>query len=195
VITPDGHTLIVGETAKSQFTAFDIDVNTGLLSDQRVWASLPGVNPDGCSMDAAGCMWVASPTGHGINSEEAEVSKFIRFAQGGQVLEEILPLEGNNAIACCIGTPRYSSVQLRQTFLLILSPFRSTDLFGGAGTLRPGCRAHAFPARVEVHGGQPAGAGQGADSDGPGGGGGRAGPEQSPLLCRLLVNNASGSCH
>ena len=111
VITPDGHTLIVGETAKSQFTAFDIDVNTGLLSDQRVWASLPGVNPDGCCMDAAGCMWVASPTGHGINSEEAEVSKFIRFAQGGQVLEEILPLEGNNAIACCIGTPRFSSVR------------------------------------------------------------------------------------
>ena len=88
MITPDGHTLIVGETAKSQFTAFAIDVNTGLLSDQRVWASLPGVNPDGCCMDAAGCMWVASPTGHGINSEEAEVSKFIRFAQGGQVLEE-----------------------------------------------------------------------------------------------------------
>ena len=40
-----------------------------------------------------------------------EVSKFIRFAQGGQVLEEILPLEGNNAMACCIGTPRFSSVR------------------------------------------------------------------------------------
>jgi hypothetical protein len=53
VITPDGHTLIVGESYGGRLTAFDID-SDGALSNRRVWAQLPqGSVPDGICLDAA----------------------------------------------------------------------------------------------------------------------------------------------
>ncbi len=41
VITPDGATLIVGETFGSKQTAFDV-ADDGTLSNRRVWAPLDG---------------------------------------------------------------------------------------------------------------------------------------------------------
>merc|ERR1719456_305720 len=63
VLTPDGKQLIVGETAGRRYTAFDRDPSTGLLSNRRVWADTPTVSPDGCCLDAEGCIWAASPMG------------------------------------------------------------------------------------------------------------------------------------
>ena len=73
VITPDGGTLIVGETWGNRFTAFDIAAD-GSLGNRRVWGAfgpepvgdsvevLLGqivVAPDGCTLDAEGHIWVA----------------------------------------------------------------------------------------------------------------------------------------
>ena len=46
VITPDGRTLIIGETYASRLTAFDI-ADDGSLSGRRVWATLDKAAPDG----------------------------------------------------------------------------------------------------------------------------------------------------
>ena len=66
VITPDGSTLIVGETAGARYTAFAIQAD-GSLGDRRVWAQVapePPIGtleetlgqlrfgPDGCTLDA-----------------------------------------------------------------------------------------------------------------------------------------------
>jgi sugar lactone lactonase YvrE len=59
VITPDGRTLIVGETLAGALTAFDI-AEDGTLSRRRVWANIAPRIPDGCAMDADGAMWVAN---------------------------------------------------------------------------------------------------------------------------------------
>ena len=61
VITPDGKTLIVGETLAACLTAFDIAPD-GDLSNRRVWASTAPRVPDGICLDAAGAIWVANPT-------------------------------------------------------------------------------------------------------------------------------------
>ena len=55
VITPDGRTLIVGESSAARLTAFDI-ADDGSLSNRRVWASLReiGATPDGICLDADG---------------------------------------------------------------------------------------------------------------------------------------------
>ena len=77
VITPDGGTLIVGETWGNRFTAFDIAAD-GSLTNRRVWGAfgpepvgdsveeLLGqivVAPDGCTLDAEGHIWVADGFG------------------------------------------------------------------------------------------------------------------------------------
>ena len=92
VITPDGHTLIVGETFGSRLTAFDIKPN-GSLTGRRVWAQLEQAVPDGICLDAEGAIWVASPM-------SAEV---LRVREGGEVTHRIKV--STQAYACMLGGP------------------------------------------------------------------------------------------
>lgn len=90
VITPDGSTLIVGETLAARLTAFDIAPD-GSLHNRRVWAELKGAVPDGICLDQDGAIWVASPV-------SAEV---LRIREGGEVVER-MPVE-TQAFACMLG--------------------------------------------------------------------------------------------
>ena len=90
VITPDGRTLIVGETWGSRLTAFDI-ADDGMLSGRRVWAEVPGRVPDGCCLDAEGAIWVASPV----------TNDFVRVREGGEITDTITV--DRLAIACVLG--------------------------------------------------------------------------------------------
>ncbi|PZQ57845.1 MAG: gluconolactonase [Phenylobacterium zucineum] len=76
VITPDGRTLIVGETLGGVLTAFDIGAN-GALSNRRVWAPCQPAVPDGICLDAEGAIWIANPI----------APQCVRIAEGGKVLE------------------------------------------------------------------------------------------------------------
>ena len=97
VITPDGRTLIVGETYAARLTSFDINQDA-TLSNRRVWAdfTLDAKEgdvpvPDGMCLDAEGAIWVASPT----------TADVIRIKEGGEILDRI-PV-GTNAYACMLG--------------------------------------------------------------------------------------------
>jgi sugar lactone lactonase YvrE len=93
VITPDGRTLIVGESFGGRLTAFDIDPASGVLSRRRVWAALPkGAVPDGICLDAEGAIWVASPM----------TRELLRVHEGGRVTQRI-PSGERMAIACMLG--------------------------------------------------------------------------------------------
>jgi sugar lactone lactonase YvrE len=107
VITPDGSTLIVGETAGCRYIAFTIE-DDGSLSDRRVWAEMAPpapmgsleemvshikVGPDGCTMDAELHIWSA---------DEAN-ARCIRIAPGGAIVDEIAMPEGLNCFACALG--------------------------------------------------------------------------------------------
>jgi sugar lactone lactonase YvrE len=90
VITPDGRTLVVGESFGARLTAFDVDED-GALSNRRVFAKLEGAVPDGICLDAEGCIWVASPV-----SKEC-----LRVREGGEVVDRV-PTE-TQSIACMLG--------------------------------------------------------------------------------------------
>lgn len=90
VITPDGKTMIIGETFARRLTAFDIAAD-GTLSNRRVWAELDKVAPDGICLDAEGAVWVASPRSN----------EFIRVLEGGIITRRI-PVS-NQGIACALG--------------------------------------------------------------------------------------------
>ena len=92
VITPDGRTLIVGETWGGCLTAFDV-AEDGSLSGRREWARMVGAVPDGICLDADGAIWVASPV----------VGVVLRLREGGEVTQRI-EVE-HEAFACMLGGP------------------------------------------------------------------------------------------
>lgn len=107
VISEDGRTLIVGETAGARYTAFTIGAD-GSLTDRRVWAqvaatpelgplaeTLPQLAfaPDGCALDAEEHIWAADAVG----------ARCCRVAPGGAIVEEIRAPEGHGIFACMLG--------------------------------------------------------------------------------------------
>jgi sugar lactone lactonase YvrE len=90
VITPDGRSLIVGESFGARLTCFDRRAD-GALGERRVFAKLSGAVPDGICLDAEGCVWLASPV-----SREC-----LRVREGGEIAERVRT--ETQAIACMLG--------------------------------------------------------------------------------------------
>ncbi|MDA0340397.1 MAG: SMP-30/gluconolactonase/LRE family protein, partial [Proteobacteria bacterium] len=91
VITPDGKTLIVGETRAKRLTAFTVAAD-GSLSDRRVFAETDNMYPDGICLDAEGAVWVSDP----------QNKELVRFRDGGEVTDRI-SLGDRGAYACILG--------------------------------------------------------------------------------------------
>ena len=90
VITPDGATLIVGESFGAQYRAFDI-ADDATLGNERVWAAVPGMAPDGCDLDAAGGIWFADALGQQV----------VRVREGGEITHAVST--GDGCFACVLG--------------------------------------------------------------------------------------------
>ena len=92
VITPDGATLIVGETMAFRLTAFDIN-DDGTLSNRRVWAQLDFVATDGMCLDADGQIWLANAM-PGVNT-------CLRVKEGGEITDTVTTSQ--TSFACMLG--------------------------------------------------------------------------------------------
>jgi sugar lactone lactonase YvrE len=114
VITPDGTTIIVGESMGARYTAFRIE-DDATLADQRVWAQLERRGPDGCVLDAEGAIWMADAFGGGC----------IRLAEGGEILDEVTASQP--VFACTLGGPD------RRTLYLITAPQYGEEQCAGKG--------------------------------------------------------------
>ena len=90
VITDDGGTLIVGETFAARYTRFTV-AGDGSLTDRGLWGQMepePSFEsfrrtlaelrfaPDGCALDAEGCIWSADAVG----------GRVARLAPGGEIV-------------------------------------------------------------------------------------------------------------
>ena len=92
VITPDGRTMIVGETQGHRLTAFDVAPD-GTLSNRRVWAQFDdAVFPDGICLDAEGAIWVSDARG----------SALLRVREGGKI-DGNVSTGSRYAFACMLG--------------------------------------------------------------------------------------------
>ncbi|GAA1916815.1 SMP-30/gluconolactonase/LRE family protein [Nocardioides lentus] len=104
-ITPDGGTLLVDETFGNRVSAFDVAPD-GALGPRRDWARFGepptasavgeaigqlAVAPDGCGLDAKGCLWVADAVG----------GRAVRVREGGEVVDTVSP--GTGVYACTLG--------------------------------------------------------------------------------------------
>jgi sugar lactone lactonase YvrE len=109
VITPDGRTLVVAESAAKSLSAFDI-AEDGTLMNQRLWGKMdPHQLPDGICLDADGAIWIASPPSREV----------VRMREGGEIVEHIaLEQEG---IACMLGG------EDRRTLFILTAQQRDPD--------------------------------------------------------------------
>lgn len=98
VITPDGRTLIIGESMGGCLTAFDVDA-TGGLTNRREWAKLDGAVPDGICLDAEGAIWSACPLS----------GRVLRVREGGEVTD-VVTVDRNGAFACMLGGPERTTL-------------------------------------------------------------------------------------
>ena len=103
VITPDGGTLVVGESMGARYRAYTI-ADDGTLTDERTWAEVPGKGPDGFALDADGAIWMADAFGAGC----------FRIAEGGEVLDGVVASQP--VYACALGGTE------RRTLFLITAP-------------------------------------------------------------------------
>jgi len=108
VITPDGKTLIVGESLGHRLTAFRIE-DDGSLVSRSAWAELGDAVPDGIALDANNGIWVASP----LNKE------LLYVEQGGKIAQRINC--DSMPIACALGGPE------RKTLFVLLSDSINPD--------------------------------------------------------------------
>jgi sugar lactone lactonase YvrE len=112
VITPDGKTLIVGQSKAHKLIAFDVEAD-GSLTNRRLWANCargPGEpdpkrdpSPDGTTLDADGGIWYGSP----------RTGEFLRVLEGGKVTDRVELPKGYRGVACMLGGP-----ERRDLFLL-----------------------------------------------------------------------------
>jgi sugar lactone lactonase YvrE len=91
VITPDGATLLVGESMASRITAFPIAAD-GSLGAGRIWATIQGATVDGMCLDAEGAIWAACPF----------TGRVLRIREGGEVVDEVKGTHPG-AFACMLG--------------------------------------------------------------------------------------------
>jgi sugar lactone lactonase YvrE len=90
VITPDGRTMIIGESMGARLTAFEVAPD-GTLSNRRVWAATAPRLPDGICLDEAGHVWVANP----------RANEAFLVAEGGEVLDVVETSQP--CFACMLG--------------------------------------------------------------------------------------------
>ena len=100
ILTADGRTLIVAESAAMRLTAFDVAAD-GTLSNRRTYAELhpekegvPVAPPDGICLDEEGAVWVADPIG----------ARVFRVLEGGEVTDSIT-FDDVIPVACVLGGP------------------------------------------------------------------------------------------
>lgn len=105
-ISPDGATLVVGETMANRVSAFDVAAD-GSLDRRRVFAQFDAVAVDGLCLDAEGQVWLAN----------ALTNECVRVREGGEVTAVVTTSQ--RAFACVLGGPA------RTTLFVLTAPTSS----------------------------------------------------------------------
>ncbi len=91
--SPDGRILYFADSPRQIILAFDLDIETGDISGERLFAEVAQGYPDGATVDAEGCVWSAcwgagrvvryAPDGRAIGALAVPASQPTSIAFGG----------------------------------------------------------------------------------------------------------------
>lgn len=123
--SPDRKTMYVTDSLRYTIYAFDYDLATGAISNQRDFLKLPkdarGIVPDGLCVDAEGCIWSAHWNGWQI----------VRYSPAGEPLLEInLPTQ--LVTSCCFGGPKNDQLFITTAWTDLTEEQRQAQPLAGA---------------------------------------------------------------
>lgn len=97
--SPDGRILYFADSPKKEIIAFDLDPESGSISNKRFFVDVPLGEPDGAVTDAEGCLW----------SARWGAGEIVRHAPDGKVLDTVkVPARQVSCIA--FGGPDYKTL-------------------------------------------------------------------------------------
>ncbi|MEU7866414.1 SMP-30/gluconolactonase/LRE family protein [Dactylosporangium sp. NPDC049140] len=94
--SPDGRTFYLADTMAGEISAFDADLERATIGRRRTFARFPQDTgmPDGLTVDATGCLWVAMWGG----------DRVVRLSPDADLLGE-LPMPVHQPSSCAFGGP------------------------------------------------------------------------------------------
>jgi sugar lactone lactonase YvrE len=128
--SPDGARMYYADSPKRQVDVFDYDPATGEAFQRRVFADLRGMDgmPDGLTVDADGCVWVAMFGGGALR----------RFTPSGY-LDAVLPLPVAKPTSCAFAGPDLAELYVTTASVDLTDAERASQpLAGRLLRLRPG---------------------------------------------------------
>ena len=132
--SPDGNTLYFADTMAEAIYAYDLDLESGGISNKRIFANPTGYGyPDGSTVDAEGYVWNA----------RWEASCVIRFSPAGEI-DRIMEIPASRVTCCAFGGKNLDTLYVT-TSRMNVSP-RELELHpqaGGVFALTPG--VHGLP--------------------------------------------------
>ena len=95
--SPDGATMYYIDTLTFRVDRFDYDPDTGEIDGRRPFLTFDGTTggPDGMTVDAEGCLWVAFFGGYHVQ----------RFSPDGERLDTVVTPGAPQTTCCCFGGP------------------------------------------------------------------------------------------
>ena len=128
--SPDGTRMYYNDSPMRRIDMFDYDQATGEAFQRRVFADLSGANgfPDGLTVDADGCVWVAMFAGGTLR----------RFTPAGQP-DAVVPLPVSQPTSCAFGGPGMADLFVTTAYRDLSDEQRAAEpLAGRLLRLRPG---------------------------------------------------------
>lgn len=120
--SPDNRTMYYTDSAKHTIWAYDFNLRSGTITNQRVFARTPeGYVPDGLTVDAEGFVWSAKWDGW----------KVVRYAPDGSIDQEV-PLPVQRPTSCMFGGSELKNLYITSaTTGLTESELTAQPLAGG----------------------------------------------------------------
>ena len=131
----DGRLMYYVDTPTQSIDVFDFDVATGAIANRRSLARVPSEAgwPDGLTLDADGCVWVALWSGGAVH----------RYAPDG-TLDRVLTVPVAYPTSCAFGGPDFCDLYITTAARALTSEERlRAPLAGGLFRCRPGVQGRA----------------------------------------------------
>lgn len=130
--SPDDRTMYFADTYRQVIRAWDFDLASGEVSNERVFCDTTGHpgRPDGSCIDADGCLWNAEYGGW----------RLVRYTPDGKV-DRVIEMPVANPTCCCFGGAEFDTLYVTTaTQRLTPEDLAKQPLAGSVLAVRPGVR-------------------------------------------------------
>lgn len=130
--SPDNRTMYLADTYRHRIMAFDYDIDSGAISNERLFVDASGHpgRPDGSCVDEDGCLWNAEYGGW----------RLVRYTPDGKI-DRAIELPVANPTCCCFGGKDFDTLYVSSaTQRLAPEDLAKQPLAGGVFAVRPGVR-------------------------------------------------------